>query len=160
MARPKKRAGNKNNIKNKDKLAVEKQRVPRHKEKYPALNFKRQVKTRLDQLETDYLDKLSPKEKEWLNSFLEETVITNFKHKGKKLYKSKKSQREHYSSNNARNRCMFTKAKAMNTLVNVANPQALAALLDNEQATNNGLNDVEDAMLTAITIKRSGGSED
>lgn len=159
MAKLKKRAGNKNNIKNKDKLAIDKQKVPRNQEKYPALNFKRQVKTRLDQLETDYVSLLNEEEKAWLNSFLEETVITNFQHKGKKLYKSKKSKREHYSSNNARNRCMFTKAKAMNTLVNVTNPQALAALVDNDQNQSN-VNEEEAAMITAIMIKRNGSTED
>lgn len=153
-----KKQANKSTVKNKDKLAVANQNVPRNKEKYPALNFRRQVKTRLDQLETDYIDKLSDEEKAWLNAFLEETVITNFQHKGRKFYKSKKAKREFYGSNNARNRCLFTKAKAMNTIVNSKNPQALQSLLDaTEQVT---ASEMEDLFITAIEIKRSGRSED
>lgn len=146
---------NKNKIKNSSKLPVDKQKIPRSKEKYAALNFKRQVKTRLDALETDYVNKLSDEEKAWLNAFLEETVITNFQHKGQKFYTSKKSKSEHYGSNNARNRCMFTKAKAMNMLVNTANPQALANLLDKDQAENSDYSNYEDALIEAISLKRS-----
>lgn len=160
MKSTKKRSKNKSNIKNKDKLPIEKQKMPRHMEKFPALNFKRQVKTRLDQLDLDYISQLNDEEKEWLNSFLEETVITNFKHKGKKLLKTKKARRECYASNNARNRCMYTKAKAMNALTNVSNPQALAAVLDVEQSQNITVNDVEDAFLTAIMIKKDGNFDD
>lgn len=146
---------NKSNIKNKAKLAVDKQVIPRHREKYPALNFKRQVKTRLDQLDLDYIDQLNDTEKAWLNTFLEETVIANFLHKGKKLYKTKKARSEHYGSNNARNRCMYTKAKAMNTILNTPNPEALKIILEKEQMQSSGANDYEDALLTAITIKRN-----
>lgn len=153
-------AKNKSNIKNKSKLSIDKQVTPRNKEKYPALNFKRQVKTRADYLETDYVSQLNDEEKAWLNSFLEETVITNFQHKGKKLYKTKKGQREHYGSNNARNRCMFTKAKAMNMIVNTSNPQALAAILDKDNMDSVGYNEVEEALITAITLKRKGNLED
>lgn len=132
--------------------------MPRSKEKFAALNFKRQVKTRLPQLETDYLDKLNDTEKAWLNSFLEETVITNFQHKGKKHYKSKKAKREFYNSNNARNRCMLTKSNAMGTTVNTKNASALSALIDGTD--NTSVNDTENAMLAAIAIKRSGIIED
>jgi hypothetical protein len=147
-----KKPKNKNKIKSKTKLAVDKQRVPRHKERYAALNFKRQVKTRLDQLDIDYVDKLSDKDKAWLNSFLEETVITNFQHKGKKHYKTKKGRREFYGANNARNRCMFTKAKAMGTLVNTSNPMALASIIDNQQ-NHDTASEIEDAIITAIGIR-------
>lgn len=154
----KKQQKNKSIIKNKSKLPVEKQHIPRSKEKFPALNFRRQVKTRLDQLETDYLDKLNDEEKAWLNAFLEETVITNFQHKGRKFYKSKKAKREFYSSNNARNRCQFTKAKAMNTIVNTKNPQALQSLVDAMEQTT--ASEMEDLFIAAIEIKRSGRTED
>jgi hypothetical protein len=141
---------NKNTLKNKNKLAVENQKTPRHKEKYPALNFKRQVKTRLGQLETDYVDKLNEKDKAYLNSFLEETVITNFDHKGKKLYKDRKP---FYDANNARNRCIYTAAQAMGTLYNASTTEALSAVMDIEAPT---ANNVEDAMLEAMEIKESG----
>ena len=155
--KPKK--GNKTVIKNKSKLSVEKQKIPRHREKFAALNFKRQVKTRLDQLDIDYVDKLNDKEKAWLNSFLEETVITNFQHKGKKHYKTKKSKREFYNSNNARNRCMFTKAKAMGTLVFNNNPSAFSSLLEQADgdATDNRL---EDAFIEYFDSQKDTESKD
>jgi hypothetical protein len=147
-------------LKSKTKLDTDKQVIPRHREKYAALNFKRQVKTRLDQLETDYIDKLSDKDKAWLNAFLEETVITNFQHKGKKFYKSKKAKRELWGTNNARNRCMFTKAKAMNAIVNTENPQALASILDSEYMSTMHPGEYEDAVLEAIMIKRNLEEDD
>lgn len=130
---------------------MDKQKIPRSREKYAALNFKRQVKTRLEQLDIDYVDQLSESEKAWLNSFLEETVITNFQHKGKKHYKTKKEQRQFYNSNNARNRCMFTKAKAMGTLTYENNAQAYSSLLD--KGVENNTNTVEEAFLDYLNEK-------
>lgn len=141
---------NKSTIKNKNKIPVEKQKTPRHKEKYPALNPKRAVKTRQEQLEVPYLDQLNDKEKKFLNAFLEETVITNFQHKGKKIYKDRKP---FYDANNARNRCMYTAARAMGALHSATTAEALSAVLDTNPGT---ADDVEDALIAAIELKRSG----
>ena len=143
-------------MKNTSKLAIENQKVPRNKETYPALNFKRQVKTRLDQLETDYLDQLSPSEKDFLNRFLEETVIANFDHKGEQLYDDR---RPHYHANNARNRCQYTKAKAMGTLISTPNPAAMSLLVDNVETTGTA-DQVEDAMIAMLDLKKSGRWEE
>lgn len=140
---------------------MDKQTIPRHKEKYPALNFKRQVKLRRDYFEgiEEYVDQLSDKEKEWLNSFLEETVVTNFNHKGKKLYKSKKSKREFYNANNARNRCTFTKAKAMGMLDSLEGTNAVEATLSYKDYYSSA-SDVEDMFIEAVSLKRSGVIEE
>jgi hypothetical protein len=103
-------------------------------------------------LDIDYLDQLSPTEKEFLNRFLEETVIANFKHKGEQIYDD---PREFYGANNARNRCQFTKAKAMGMLISTSNPTALSSLVDNLENTGTA-DSVEDQMLTLITLKREG----
>lgn len=100
----------------------------------------------------EYVHLLSDKEKEFLNTFLEETVITNFQHKGKHLYKSKKKRREFYGDNNARNRCIYTKAKAMQGLISFDNPDTLTAVIDRNQSDMN----IEDQMIALIGIKRSG----
>lgn len=84
--------------------------------KYPGLKPGLNLKTRADQLEIDYLDKLNDKEKAWLNAFNEEEVNAKFDHTGKKLNKTKTAKRKIYSANNARNRCVFTRAKATHTL--------------------------------------------
>lgn len=141
-------------MKNTSKLSLEKQKIPRNKEKYPALNFKRQVKTRQDQLDIDYLDQLSHEEKEFLNRFLEETVIANFEHKGEQIYDD---PRPFWNANNERNRCQYTKAKAMGMLISTPNPGAMSGLIDTVENTGTADN-VEDAMLSYIDIKN--GNED
>jgi len=113
------------------------------------------VKTRLSQLETDYLDKLSPEEKDFLNRFLEETVITNFQHKGDKLYKDRKP---FYDANNARNRCLYTKLHAMGALYHAANSEALNSLIDDKTSVNS--NTEEEMLLEAIALKMSGNWEE
>lgn len=50
----------------------------RNQEKYPALRPELNLKTRQELIDYDYLDKLSPKELQWLNDFTEETVNTKF----------------------------------------------------------------------------------
>jgi hypothetical protein len=49
---------------------------------------------------------------EWLNSFAHETICANFKHKGERIIKDNKGERECYRRNNERNRCVYTKQKA------------------------------------------------
>ena len=144
---------NKSKIQNENKIKVANQKIPRHKERYPALNFKRQVKLRMEALDgiQEYVHLLSDKEKEWLNRFLEETVITNFQHKGKLIYKGKKKRREFYGDNNLRNRCIYNKSKAMGTLLFVDN---FNGVMDNN--LNNNTNNTEDAMVELLTAKRSG----
>jgi hypothetical protein len=142
---------NKSSISNKKKTPVEKQKTPRNKEKYPALNFKRQVKTRLDQLDIDYVAKLNDEEKDFLNRFLEETVITNFKHKGPKIYSDPKP---FYNSNNARNKCIYTGAKALGILES----RTLEGMEQDSHYPT--ASDVEDAMIHGLELARSGGWED
>lgn len=80
--------------------------------KYPGLDPSVNLITRQDEILVDYVHKLNDKEKEFLNSFNEEWVNANFSHKGEKLYTSKKDKKACYDRNNARNRCIYTKAKA------------------------------------------------
>lgn len=111
----------------------ERKKTKRSMMKYPALNPGVNLKTRADQLEFDYLDKLSDEEKDWLNRTMDEYVNTNFDHKGERVHpkviKSKrvkstgrmkkidiaKNEAEH--RNNDRNACILTRAKASGKLV-------------------------------------------
>lgn len=86
---------------------------------YPALKKQFNLKTRADAAEIDYLHKLNDKEKEWLNNFTEERVNANFNHKGKIIHKTKALRKECYDMNNARNRCILTRAKASGQLVSI-----------------------------------------
>lgn len=54
--------------------------------------------------------------KEWLNSFVEEHINANFKHKGVKLMKKKEEKRERYRANNSRNKDIYTREKAQGKL--------------------------------------------
>jgi hypothetical protein len=74
--------------------------------KYPALNPKKNLLNRQKQLDYDYLDKLSPEEKQWLNDFTEEWLHTGFKSKRKKknILKKKSDKKDAFDRNNARNR--------------------------------------------------------
>lgn len=91
-------------------------------EKYPSLNPNRQVGNRKELVEVDYLDQLNDKEKEWLNAFNSETVVTNFdNHAGPKLYTEVEDRRSLYRDNNRRNKCIYTIAKVSNKLDTVVN---------------------------------------
>lgn len=97
-----------------------KKKTIRNSKKYPALEKSVNLKTRQDLVDYDYLNKLSPDELEFLNKFTEETVSTSFTKKNGKysgnLHKKKSQKKELWNSNNSRNRCQYTRAKAMGIL--------------------------------------------
>lgn len=90
----------------------EKKPSRRSQAKNPGLHPEFNPKSRADLVDYDYLDQLSDKEKEWLNSFTEEYTHANFNHPGKILHRTKRLKKDCYDRNNARNRCIWTRAKA------------------------------------------------
>jgi hypothetical protein len=87
----------------------------RSKAKYPALKPELNLKTRHELIaDYDYIKKLSPEEKEWLNKFTKEYVNAeiNTKKPRKNLHKTKAARKDCYDRNNARNRCIYTRSKA------------------------------------------------
>lgn len=96
---------------------VSKKRTSRSRSRFPALEKKFNLRSRQRVLEDfDYVHKLNDKEKQFLNNFLEEEIITNFKHRGKKLNTTKKDRRRCYGNNNSRNRCIMSREEAMGTI--------------------------------------------
>jgi hypothetical protein len=92
-----------------------KKQTKRSKEKYAALKPELNLKTRQDLIsDYDYLKKLTPKEKEWLNKFTKEYVNAemNSKRPRSNLHKNKSLKKDCYDRNNARNRCIYTRSKA------------------------------------------------
>jgi hypothetical protein len=83
---------------------------------FPALEKKFNLLSRVDEIDYDYVGKLSKKEKDWLNRFTEEYTNANFNHKGNILHKTKGLKKSCYDRNNARNRDRFNREKAMHTL--------------------------------------------
>lgn len=88
----------------------------RSRAKYPGLSHDLNLKTRYEEIDFDYLDKLSPEELKFLNNFVEEEIHADFRHKGKKLNTTKKAKRRIYSKNNARNRDIYSRASASHRL--------------------------------------------
>jgi hypothetical protein len=64
----------------------------RSSSKYPALDKRKNLPSRQDLIDFDYLGKLSDKELTFLNNFVEETVVTNFAHH--KLIKGLQSKKK------------------------------------------------------------------
>lgn len=84
----------------------------RSKDKYPALKPRFNLKIRYDELsDFDYIHKLNDSEKKWLNDFLEAEVNAN---KKSPLYQNSKRIN---AKNNARNRDVYSRAKARHQLV-------------------------------------------
>ena len=88
--------------------------------KYPALRPEFNLKTRFDLIEMDqkYKNEImaNPEAAEWLNQFNEEFVNASFNKYEKSLHPTIESKRECYKSNNARNRCIYTREKAQGKL--------------------------------------------
>lgn len=79
------------------------------------------MRSRQDLIEADYLHKLSDKEKEWLNKFNGEYVNAAFDTKNPRnnIHKTKKYRKKSYDANNARNRCIYTKARMSGNLLSL-----------------------------------------
>lgn len=97
----------------------------RSKVKTPGLKKQYNLKSRQEFLDMDYIDKLNDSEKEWLNKFIEEEVNADFRHKGKKLNRTKKERQKIYNNNNARNRDIYTREKAAGKLMMTGNFSAV-----------------------------------
>lgn len=108
-------------------------KTKRSQSKYPALDPTLNLKSRYEQIDYDYIKKLSPKEKEFLNNFTEEYTNANFNHGGKRIHKEKlvnkyikcrkktvkidKAKKDSYDRNNSRNSDLLTKLKASSTAI-------------------------------------------
>jgi hypothetical protein len=105
----------------KDTKTVLKKINRRNQTKYPGLKPQYNLKVRQEEIEdiASYVGKLNSKEKEWLNSFVEEEINANFNHSGRKINKTKTAKREIYNRNNARNRDIFSRAKAQGKLTSM-----------------------------------------
>lgn len=95
-----------------------KRKTRRENQNYPDLDPRFNLKSRMELIDQDYLDKLSKEELEWLNKFNKETISASFNQENprKNLHKTKKLRKECYDRNNARNRDVLTRAKAANQL--------------------------------------------
>jgi hypothetical protein len=116
----------------------------RRKRKYPGLEKGMNLKIRWELIDQDYINSLSDKDKEWLNNFMQEYVIADFRHKGKVLHKNKGQKRECYRRNNARNRCVYGLAMARGDVMD-------------EGKNETAIDGVEDAVIDMIDSKKVSG---
>ncbi len=121
------------------------------KEPYPALNARRQVFARRELIDGDYYHLLNEEEKEWMNSFNSEVVVTNFYHLGPDLYTDVEDKRALYRENNARNKDILNFAKANLLLSNL---EDVVGAIDRQGMDSSS--DLEDAIIIALELKRSG----
>lgn len=111
---------------------------------------------RREELEIDYINKLSPEEKAWLNQFQEEYVCANFQDKEKLLDKSDTYRKDRYNSNNRRNRDILVNAKVRGLLNRVESESHLQHYIDTDQ-TN--YNHTEDHVIGFLDEKKKLESE-
>jgi hypothetical protein len=90
----------------------------RYRVKYPGLDTNYALKIRRDAIDYDYIDQLNDKEKEFLNNFTEEFIGGSFK-KNKKQVHPDDLKRDCYGRNNARNRCVYSRAYARDDVKDV-----------------------------------------
>lgn len=126
-------------------------KVPRNKLKYPTFEVKRAVVNRREELEIDYIDKLSEKEKAWLNQFQEEYVCANFQNKEKLLDKTDEYRKERYNANNRRNRDILINAKVRGLINRVESDAHLAHFLDTD---NTNYNHTEENLIDYLDEKK------
>jgi hypothetical protein len=122
-------------------------KVPRKDLKYPTFDVKRAVVNRREELEVDYLNKLSESEKAWLNQFQEEYVIANFgkkddpEAKKKLLDKSDKHRKDCYNANNRRNRDVLINARVRGLTNRVESDAHLQHFIDTDKTNYNHTED-------------------
>lgn len=130
-----------------------------------AINKRGRLGSRGWKIDFDYINQLSDKEKEFLNSFTEEYYIANFNHDGKKLHKTKEQRREVYRANNASNRCTMS-LSGVKTLRSEAVSGLLHVLVDyttqvNPEGYENAMIEVLDmhAATSSVETKSQESSE-
>lgn len=95
-------------------------KTKRSRTKYPNLYPELNLKTRFEEISdiNSYIGKLNDEEKAWMNKFVGESINASFsKDNSENLHKKKSQRLQAYSRNNARNRDILTKAKAMGDAV-------------------------------------------
>lgn len=98
----------------------------RENARYPALNPRLNLKNRQDEINDvlSYADKLSAKDKKWLNDFMEGYVCANPKAKGsRRIFDTKAKRSVCWSKNNTRNDCEYTRARSRNNIIDAPPPE-------------------------------------
>lgn len=106
-------------MKEKEKIPKLKGKTRRSQSKFPALNPRLNIRIRQEEIDFDYLDKLTPIELDWLNRFMEEYNNASFNHNGELIDKSDSGRKSCYDKNNSRNRDIYSDAKKRGYVVDM-----------------------------------------
>lgn len=98
------------------KKAQKKPKKKRDLTTYPGLNKNLFSRIKQEQFDYDYIDKLDPKEKEWLSKFTEEYLGARLNGEGKKFHKNKRLRKDCFDRNNSRNRDIYSISNAVGKL--------------------------------------------
>lgn len=102
-------------------------------------------------MDYDYIDKLSDEEKDFMNKFNKEYYMASFKKdEEERLIKDPKKS---YNANNARNRCMLSKAKATELINNYPTKEHFDSVIDKEVGPY--VNETEESIIEKIILTRS-----
>lgn len=99
-------------------------------------------------IDYDYVSKLSPKDKAWLDKFTEEEYRAYFNEDKPKHINKKKNRKQIYNTNNARNRCIYSRSKGKQEL-DFGDKIVLDAI-----ESKNDFTQQEDAIITFIDLKK------
>lgn len=123
------------------------------------LSKRKNARNRAELIEQDYIKKLSPKEKAWLNKFNEEWISASFdKNNRKNLHKTKEAKRDCYGRNNSRNRDLYNFLKITGNLKYTGGQNAQGAkIVDNFETRNKGHHElrhgIEDKLIEILDNK-------
>lgn len=147
-------------------MAKNKTPTRRNSVKYPALEKSKNLKNRQELMDQDYINKLSPKDKDWLNRFNAEYINADFTHDGPRVHPIKYKpqvvkatgeirQVDVYKQkcekmNNDRNVDTFTATKSNNML---KGEKEMKPSIEGNRTTDN--NEIENALIEYIDSKNA-----
>ena len=144
------------------KKKQQRKKTKRSKVENPALNKQYNSKIRNEYLDYDYIDKLSEEEKKWLNDFTEEYLNASvgsqkeaFKNR---FHNTPEMVKDCTDRNNSRNRCVYSKAVATETILRYDYNTIHELIEEKENKVNPEY--MEDALIEFIDSKNITDPED
>lgn len=125
--------------------------------KNPGLNKRYNSKIRQEYLDQDYIPELSEAEKSWLSKFNEEYygASLDFKNLENNMHNNQELKKDCTDRNNARNRCIYSIAKAKGVVVPTATNSAnVESNSDNELEREEVTDNLEDYIIDYIDAKK------
>lgn len=129
-------------------------KTKRSKEKYPALKKNVNSRVRQEYIDYDYLDKLSPEEKAWLNDFSEEYINASVGKQSEadqnRFHNTAELVKDCTDRNNARNRCIYGEVRNKVGNTKLLNYENSVNIIEQEYSRDEQIQDVENAMIDKI----------